>query len=341
MTLDKPRLLINLPPTFFTVPQLQPHLERLEQLAGEVRKTSHNTTDEILPDLRWAEAVILWAWPAFGAGELLNCPALRFVGQLNTTQKHVLGCLEGGIAISEVRHCWSPAVAEMALALMLNGLRKVSDYHAAMRLGQEAWVNDFPQDIDPLERQLTGRQVGIVGFGKIGQRLAELLEPFHVTLRIYDPFLPEAVRQQFKGNVRQVASVLELARQSEIVVLCAANNEGARRLIDAQVIQALRQDAILVNVGRSMLVDMPVLIERLQQGGLIALLDVFDQEPLESDHPLRKLPNAYLTPHRAGGLLVSVERALTMLADDLEAFLAGRERKYAVTPGMLASLPEG
>jgi len=332
------RLLINLPPTFFTHPQLQSHFSRLEKLASEVRYTSHNTTEEILPDLTWAEAVIMWAWPAFGEVELAGCPDLKFLGQINTTQKHVKACLAKDIAISEVRHCWSPAVAEMALTLMLAGLRRTSTFHRQMRKGKEPWVNDFPADIDPLERQLTGRTVGIVGFGAIGQRLAQLLQPFQVTLRIYDPYLPAAVAESYRA---QPTTVMELVQESDVVVLCAANNEGARHLLGEAEIATLRPHAVLVNVGRSMLVDMPALQARLEKGDLTAMLDVFDVEPLETDHPLRKLPNTFLTPHRAGGIMESVERALAWLADDLQAFQQQRERKYAVTERMLPSFPEG
>jgi phosphoglycerate dehydrogenase-like enzyme len=332
------RLLINLPPTFFTYPQLKPQFERLHALASEVRHTSHNTTDEIMTDLPWAEAVVMWAWPGFGEAELASCPTLKFLGQINTTQKHVKACLAKGIAISEVRHAWSPAVAEMALTLMLAGLRRTSTFHQQMKAGIEPWVNDFPADIDPLERQLTGRPVGIVGFGGIGQRLAQLLAPFNVTLRIYDPFLPAAVAEQFGA---QQVSVMELVKESDVVVLCAANNEGARHLLGVEEIAALRPNAILVNVGRSMLIDMPALQSRLEHGDLTAMLDVFDTEPLEADHPLRKLPNAFLTPHRAGGILASVERALDWLTDDLAAFQQGHPLKYAVTERMLESLPEG
>jgi phosphoglycerate dehydrogenase-like enzyme len=67
-------------------------------------------------------------------------------------------------------------------------------------------------------------------------------------------------------------------------------------------------------------------------------LDVFDQEPLPAKAPLGKIPNAFLTPHRAGGLLSSVERIMNMLVDDLEAHLAGRERKWALTEKMLPGL---
>lgn len=338
MTIHKPRLLINLPPTFFIHPQLVTHFKHITKLASELRKTSHNTTAEIMADLPWAEAALMWAWPAFGAPELDACPDLKFLGQINSTQKHVKACLAKGIAISEARHCWSPAVAEMALTLMLSGLRQTSAFHLQMRSGTEPWVVDFPKDIDPRERQLTGRTVGLIGFGGIGQRLAQLLQPFHVTLRIYDPYLPDAIAKQY--DARPVP-VIELVKESEVVVLCAANNEGTRNLIGAEEIDHLCANAVFVNVGRSMLVDMPALQQRIEKGDLIAMLDVFENEPLEREHPLRRLSNAYLTPHRSGGIMESVDRALAMLADDLDAFIQGEPLKYGVTEKMLPSLPEG
>ncbi len=329
------RLLVNLPSTFFWRPELTASFDRLRSL-GEMRTTSHDDLGSMLPDLEWAEAVVMWAWPVFGEEVLRELPDLRFVGQINTTAQMASGCLRLGIAHSEVRHAWSPAVAEMALALMLAGLRRTSEYHIAMRAGMEAWVDRFPADIDARERELTGRPVGIVGFGRIGQRLAELLAPFHVELRAYDPHLPAEVAAPFGARL---VSLPEIVAESDVVVLCAANTEEARHLLDADAVAGLRKDAVLVNVGRSMLVDMDALARRLERGDLVAMLDVFDEEPLPADSPLRSLPNAYLTPHRAGGVISSVVRSLDMLADDLEAFLGGRPLRYGVTEAMLASFP--
>ena len=290
-----------------------------------------------MADLPWAEAVTMWAWPIFGEDELQSYHDLKFLGQINTTQKHVKACMSKGIAISEVRHAWSPAVAELALALILTGLRQTSQFHYQMRTGTEPWVNDFPAEINPLERQLYGLPVGIVGFGGIGQRLAQLLAPFETPLRIFDPFLPRMIADKY--GAKQVP-VIELVSMSDIVVLCAASNEATRHLIGVDEIAALRPNAVFVNVGRSMLVDMTALQARLEKGDLIAMLDVFDTEPLEVDHPLRRLPNTYLTPHCAGGIMASVERSLTMLTDDLAAFQQGLIRKYAVTATMLSSFSE-
>lgn len=235
--------------------------------------------------------------------------------------------------------CLPPAAhageVEMALTLILTVLRKAGDYHAAMRRGDEHWVGSFPDDIDPLERQLTGRSVGIVGLGRIGQRLAELLGPFRCDLRAYDPYLPAKVA---KGVGARLCELDELLGESEVVVLAAASNEGTQHLLGAREIRRLRKQALLVNVARAALVDTDALLGRVSKGDLFLACDVFDAEPLPADHPLRWAPNAYLTPHRAGGVMESVHRILTMLIDDIENHLAGRKLAHPLTERMVDAL---
>jgi len=331
---EKPRLLVNLPPGFYKCPQLKGAFARLGKLAT-LRKRSHNNADEIAKDLAWADAILMWSWPVLTPELLAKAPRLRFAGHININQEGARSELAHGLVVSEARRGWSPAVAEMALTLILGGLRRTSDYHAAMRQGTEHWVSNFPLDVDPTERQLTGRSVGIVGFGGIGQRLAELLAPFHCALRAFDPFIPKSVAKRLGARL---VDLMELCRRSEIVVLCAANNPGTHHLLRTKEIAALQKNALLVNVGRSWLIDMAALEKRLRKGDLFAALDVFEKEPLEKDSPLRALPNAWLTPHRAGAPMESVVRIMNWLADDFEAFLRGRPRQHALTLDMLHCL---
>lgn len=216
--------------------------------------------------------------------------------------------------------------------------RRTSTYHAQMRSGAEQWVATFPSDIDPRERELTGRSVGIVGIvgiGQVGRRLAELLHPFHVSLHVVDPYVPEPVVASF-GARR--CGMDEMIAACDVVVLCAAANEGTAKLFDARRIAALRCNAVFINVARAALVGTDALIARLRQGDLIAALDVFDKEPLPPESELRGLENAFLTPHRAGGVLASVVRTVEWLADDYERFLAGQPRRYAVGEAMLPAM---
>jgi len=327
------RLLINLPPGFFTTPEFEPIFARL--VNHEVRRTSHNTADEIAPDLAWADAVIMWSWPTLTPELLDKAPQLRFAGLLDVTQKGARSLLDRHIPVSVGRSAFSPAVAEMALGLILNVLRRAGDYHTQMRTGSEPWVRSFPDDIDPLERELTGRSVGIVGFGRVGRRLAELLAPFRCRLSVFDPHIPADALEAFGA---EGVSLPTLIGRSDVVVLCAASNEGTSHLLGQAEIALLRPNALLVNVARAALVDTEALVRRLERGDLRAAIDVFDQEPLPADHPLRRLPNAYLTPHRAGGTMASVQRILNWLIDDLEAAQSGGQRHYPLVEGMIPSL---
>jgi phosphoglycerate dehydrogenase-like enzyme len=204
-----------------------------------------------------------------------------------------------------------------------------------MRQGSESWVQAFPSDIDPRERELTGRTVGIVGLGQVGRRLAELLAPFHVDLHVADPFVPEEV---ISGAGGRRCTLEEMVDACDVVILCAAANKGTSRLFNPSLINRLKPNAVLVNVARASLVDTGALLERLAKGNLFAAIDVFDQEPLPADDPLRRMENACLTPHRSGGLLSSVRRTVEWLVDDYERFLSGEPRKYAVTEAMIPSL---
>lgn len=328
------RVLVNLPAGFFRTPQLEPIWQRLEAIA-EVRKTSHDTPEQIHDDLAWAQAVIMWAWPTLDPQMLADASDLKFAGHINLGAETARNELAAGLTVSELRHGWSPAVAELALTLLLAGLRKTSAYHIAMRHGDEDWIEDMPADVDPQERQLTGRTVGIVGLGGIGRRLAELLAPFRVNLLACDPYVPDEV---LAAHGARRAEVSELAREAEAIILCAANTAEAKHLLGREQIQAMRPDAVLVNIGRSSLVDMDALQDRLSRGELIAMLDVFETEPLPADHPLRKLPNAFLTPHRGGGIMESMTRILSALIDDLEHWRDSQPLDYPVTEQTLHCL---
>ena len=327
-------ILVNQRKGFVDHPAVAGVIERLHRL-GDVRLTAHNTADEIRPDLAWADAVILWSWPVL-TDELLDAaPRLRYAGHIDIGQQGARIALRRGLPVSVSRHGFSPAVAELALGLILSLLRRISDYHQPMRLGTETWVRAFPADLNPLERELTGSHVGLVGFGRVGRRLAELLRPFQTTLRVHDPFVADDLLAAH-GAAR--AELAEMLRASDVVVICAASNPGTRRLLGRDEIALLKPNAVLVNVARAALVDTEALVERLRRGDLFAALDVFDREPLAHDSVLRTLPNAYLTPHRAGGIIASVVRILEYLVDDLEAVLAGRERQHPLTEAMLPGL---
>ncbi len=334
MNTNRPRLLVNLPPGFFTAPILSDVWNRLDG-SFDVIRTSANSAEELRPYLVGQDAALLWSWPRWTADTLDAFPDLRFFAHLDIGQNEARLLLSRGLPVSVSRRAFSPAVAEMALTLILSALRRTPTHQAAMAAGTESWVSRFPDDIDADERELTGRRVRLIGFGGIGQRLARLLAPFDCDLKVHDPFLPDGVAERFgAANVPLDALVAD----AEVLVLCAATNAGSRHLLTAAHVTALPRGAVFVNVARAALVDGDALLARLRAGGLYAALDVFDKEPLEADSPLRGLPNVYLTPHRAGGVMSSVARIVSYLADDIEAHFGGRERAHALTEAQLPML---
>ncbi len=329
-----PKILVNLPPGFFVQPELSHLFARLGTL-GEVRLRSWNAPGEIAADLPWCDSVLMWSWPKLLDEQLDLAVNLKFAAMLDVSQSAGRVAFRRGLPISHGRWGWSPAVSELALALILSLLRRTGDHHAAMRAGSEKWVHAFPDDIDVSERQLTGRPVGIVGFGQIGRRLGELLGPFRCPLSVYDPFVSDDVLRGF-GAVR--LGLTELFERNDAVVLCAASNDGTKRLVGAEQFAAMRSGSLFVNVCRASLVDTEALIQRLGRGDILAAVDVFDVEPLPAGHVLRTMPNAYLTPHRGGGVMESVQRILSWLIDDTEAFFQNKPRKFPLTENMVNAL---
>ena len=145
--MDKKRVLINLPAGFFESELLKTRFDKLKE-SYYVRTTSHDTHEQIREDLEWAQAVLMWSWPVFGPEEFDLAKDLEFIAQINTTITTASEALKRGIPMSEARHCWSPAVSEMALTLILAGLRRTSTHHMKMKKGTEEWVDSFPIDIE-------------------------------------------------------------------------------------------------------------------------------------------------------------------------------------------------
>src|SRR5262249_38303951 len=143
-------------------------------------------------------------------------------------------------------------------------------------------------------RYLRGAVVGLVSASTVGREVIRLLQPFDVTILLYDPYLTDA-------DVRSLGvtkgSLDELFGRSEIVSLHAPSIPATRHMIGAEQLRRLRDGALLINTSRGSVIDHDALVAEARAGRIRVLLDVTDPEPLPLDHPLRALPNVQLTPH--------------------------------------------
>ena len=153
-------------------------------------------------------------------------------------------------------------------------------------------------NVDSMGTGLTGRTVGYVGFGNIGQDLYRLMQPLEMHHLVCDPYLNNAVAAQF--DIERVDLAALLARADFVVLLCLLTEE-TRHLIGAEQLRQMKESAYLINVARGPIIDQPALAQALAQGQIAgAGLDALDPEPIEPDDPLLTLDNANVTPHAMG-----------------------------------------
>jgi phosphoglycerate dehydrogenase-like enzyme len=248
--------------------------------------------DALYAALADADAIVLVRDRTPFCAELIErLPKLRYViftGARNTALDSA-ALAARGIPISHT--AWGPSkesTCELTWALILAASKRLEAKFAVMRAG--GW-----RDEQPLPSVLGGQRIGLIGLGEIGGRVARVAGAFGMQVVAWSPRMtPERAAE--KGAT--AVSLEELLASSRVVSLHLVPADQTRRLLNAARLACMREDAILVNTSRSALIDMPSLLLALRAGRpAMAALDVYDEEPLAPDHPLRSLPNVVLTPH--------------------------------------------
>jgi phosphoglycerate dehydrogenase-like enzyme len=219
-----------------------------------------------------------------------------------------------GVAVANMPGVNSQAVAEMALALMLAVLRRLSYLDPLTRAGQ-GWSPD-PALIDGTG-ELCGRTIGFVGYGGSASRLGAALQALGAeviyTARSAKPELPG-----------RFVALDELIRTADIISLHAPLTAETDRMIDAAALAAMKPGAVLINTARGGLVDEAALVEALTSGRLGgAGLDVFAVEPVDPANPLLALPNVVVAPHMAWLTPETLERSLAAAFENCRRLAAG------------------
>jgi len=204
----------------------------------------------------------------------------------------------------------------MALGMAIACGRGIVDGHAAMQKGNEAYLHAGNVGTFTLYE----KQVGLIGYGGLARCLHPLLKPFGCRVAAYDAWLGERYLR------RQGVTPLpleELVSTSQVIFVLAVPSHENRSLLDRSLLEKIRPDAALVLISRAHLVDFDALTELLQAGRFHAAIDVFPQEPLDPDHPIRNAPNVVLSAHRAGSVAEGMYELGQMALDDLEALVKG------------------
>ena len=219
-------------------------------------------------------------------------------------------CAARGLPVTHAPAVNHEDVADHALGLILGSVRRIVDGDRTLRAG--GWTMD-ERLITPSMR---GRRVGIVGMGLIGEAVAKRVEVMGCPVAWWGPRAKDSPWPRAE-------SLLELARDSDVLLVACRADETNRGLISAGVIEALGPNAVLVNVARGSLVDEDALIDALKAGRLgQAALDVFETEPTPAAR-WTDVPNILLTPHSGGATSEAVQGMLMLLMRNLAAAVAG------------------
>ena len=231
---------------------------------------------------------------------------------------------ERGVGVSNTPDVLTDCVADTAVGLMIDVMRQFSAADRYVRAGR--WPADGNY---PLTHQVSNRRVGIIGLGRIGSAIAKRLNAFGCTIS-YHNRNPKA-----DSPYTYVDSPVALARGVDVLVVAAAGGDGTRRLVDADVIDALGSSGYLVNIARGSVVDEAALVEALTNGRLAgAGLDVFTDEPNVPDE-LLTLDNVVLLPHVGSGTVETRAAMEQLTLDNLDEFLrSGRLVTPVVEPAV-------
>ncbi len=241
---------------------------------------------------------------------------LRWIQSSAAGMDHVLvpSVIHSPIILTSASGVLADQVAEHAIALITGWLRGLPRFFRA-QLRKE--FRRLPT------RDLTGATVGIVGFGGVGRRLAQLLAPFKARILATDLFPvnpPPWVEALWPAD-----RLNDLLAESDVVVLALALNEDTKRLFSREKLSRFRPHALLVNVARGPIVPHDDLVEALRQGWIAgAALDVTDPEPLPPESPLWDMENVIITPHVGGQSAKRADDITRLFCANLRRFFEGR-----------------
>jgi phosphoglycerate dehydrogenase-like enzyme len=217
---------------------------------------------------------------------------------------------ERGIYTVTTMQVFAVPVAEIGLGLALDLLRDITEADIAFREGRELWGLEGNRQA----RLLSGAEVGLIGYGELGRALHRLLAAFRPRLRVYDPWLPASLIAEAGAEPADLATVLS---QSDVVFVLAAVTSDNRGFLGAPEFAAMRKGASFVLLSRADVVDFDALMAAVASGHIRAASDVFPEEPMPQDHPVRRLPGFLRSAHRAGALDAAFLRMGDMVLEDM------------------------
>lgn len=285
--------------------------------------TVHDRTPaELIVERAKGADIILTNKVPLSAEALAQLPNLKFVSVLATGYNIIdtAACAARGIPVSNVPVYSTDAVAEFVFSLILDFAKRPA-FHSGLAISG-AWEScpDFCFWENPHFRELAGKTIGIIGFGRIGQRVGALASAFKMNILAHSRSRSAETAFPFAW-----ASIDEILESSDFISLHCPLTPETHGLISAASLAKMKSTAFLVNTARGPLIDEQALADALNSGLIAgAACDVVSAEPILPTNPLLRAKNLTLTPHIAWAAIEARQRLMAITATNISAFLAGK-----------------
>jgi D-3-phosphoglycerate dehydrogenase len=280
--------------------KLHPEGLRMLREHAQVEEAYDLEEEEILKKIPAYDAVIVRSKPRITKKVMDAATNLKVIGRagVGLDNVDVEYAKSQNITVVNTPEASTESVAEHVFALLLSKVRDVPRAHQALREGK--WIKK-----ELMGRELYGKTLGIIGFGRIGSRLGEIAQGFKVRVLTYDAI---DISQRAREIGAEVVPLETLLRESDFITLHVPLLPSTRGMISEKEINTMKKGAILINTSRGGVIDEKALYAALTAGKVQAALDVFEQEP-PTESPLLTAPNIVLTPHIAGSTEEAQEKA--------------------------------
>ena len=292
------------------------------QQLGSVQIYDRTSTEQLVERAKEAD-ILLINKIVLDADTLDALPKLKCICLLATGYDNVdiQAAAERNIPVCNVVGYSTEAVTQQVFALIFELTNQVGKHNESVQAGDWQNSTDFSYTLRPIP-EVYGKTLGIYGFGRIGQRVADVALAFGMQVIAHHKH-PE---RDARPGVRLV-SLPELFSKSDILRLHAPLSEANAGIVDIDLLKHMKSSALLINTGRGGLINEPDLRDALQEDMLAgAGLDVLSSEPPPPDHPLIGLSNCIITPHHAWASQEARERLIREVAQNVQAFLDGKPR---------------
>ncbi len=317
-------------------PSVRARLEALgEVIVSEDRQMPAEEVERYLPD-----TVLIFGQTDMPRERLDRAPRLKAIINVESNflpNVDYQACVERGIWVITPASAFASPVAEASLAMALDLARGITAADREFRQGTERYGLEGNSETF----RFAGAPVGIIGFGDLGRELRELIRPFRNTVRVFDPWLPKEIVERLDC----LPSTLdELLRESQVVFVFASVTSENEGFLGKKEFALMKPGAAFLLMSRAAVVDFPAMLDAAASGHIRVATDVFPEEPVKADDPVRSAPGILLSAHRTGGTRDAFYALGSMAVADAELIMKGLpprlcRRADPATASMMRSKP--